>query len=122
MWPACNVRDLKLWSDVYLGMNLTSNSIDFPLQSPTNAHIPPSLPANNIPSHNSNSHPSGGSCSSTVVTNGNTGAACMNGQSGIASTVAAMTKTRSYGDLIGAAEFCPIVRRCSDPSITVDLK
>lgn len=36
---------------------------------------------------------------------------------------AAMTKTRSYGDLMGAAEPCPTsqVRRSSDPNITIDL-
>lgn len=79
LWPACNVRDLHLWTEVYIGsLETDSNAECMPCstqtdQTTTEVHSPP------------------------------------------------MTKTRSYGDLMGAAEPCPnLMRRSSDPNITLD--
>lgn len=117
LWPATNVRDLKIWKDIYLGFSTSTNTDCLPtppsilsaLPTPSSASlcpIDPSLPVNN--SRN---------VVNTVRSNGERalplGCTACNG--------ASMTKTRSYGDLMGAAGLCPIVRRCSDPSITSDV-
>lgn len=74
LWPQCNVRDLQLWSEVYLG------SLETDETSCGSCPGPPGL----LPPH--------------------------------------MTKTRSYGDLKNAFDACPSqFRRCSDPSITLDM-
>ncbi|XP_044260545.1 myotubularin-related protein 3 isoform X1 [Tribolium madens] len=78
LWPQCNVRDLQLWREVYLGSWESNFSTDGGSGSCPG-------PPETSPSH--------------------------------------MTKTRSYGDLINAADVCPNqFRRSSDPSINIDKK
>ncbi|RZC39674.1 myotubularin-related protein 3, partial [Asbolus verrucosus] len=78
LWPQCNVRDLQLWHEVYLGSWEANFSTDGGSGSCPG-------PPESSPSH--------------------------------------MTKTRSYGDLINAADVCPSqFRRSSDPSINIDKK
>lgn len=80
LWPACNVRDLHLWTEVYIGS----------LETDSNSECMPSaVQQTEQPADEVHSPP--------------------------------MTKTRSYGDLMGAAEPCPYpMRRSSDPNITID--
>jgi myotubularin-related protein 3/4 len=78
LWPQCNVRDLHLWHEVYLGSWEANFSTDGGSGSCPG-------PPESSPSH--------------------------------------MTKTRSYGDLINAADVYPSqFRRSSDPSINIDKK
>ncbi|XP_018323498.1 myotubularin-related protein 4 isoform X3 [Agrilus planipennis] len=78
LWPKINVRDLRLWSEVYLGSLETQRVSE---SGPNSSH----------------SGPPG-------------------------STLNHMTKTRSYGDLMCAADLCQdVIRRKSDPNIVVDL-
>jgi myotubularin-related protein 3/4 len=94
LWPACNVRDLVLWSKVYLGVVETNLS-----QSPSTGASVQQGP----------------------------GAAVLNGDcavahhSGPVSSSAPVGKTRSYDDLLAAAEHATQMhRRSSDPSIVLD--
>lgn len=77
LWPQCNVRDLQLWAEVYLGSLEIQNMVD-------------------------------------------TGSGACPGPPSV--TLHQMTKTRSYGDLLCAADQCRTTnRRKSDPSITLDI-
>lgn len=94
LWPACNVRDLVLWSKVYLGAVETNH----PLSPNTGASMQQG--------------------SSAAVLNGDCAAAHY---SGPVSSSAPVGKTRSYDDLLAAAEHATQMhRRSSDPSIALD--
>lgn len=87
LWPSCNVRDLVLWREVYLGsVEIMASSLNSDI--PVNESTEDKIPANNVGS------------SSTIV------------------------KTRSYGDLVAAADHSAggsSHRRLSDPNIALDI-
>ena len=94
LWPACNVRDLVLWSEVYLGVVETNHPL---------------------------------SPSTGVAMQQGSGAAVLNGDcaaahhSGPVTSSAPVGKTRSYDDLLAAAEHATQMhRRSSDPNIALD--
>jgi myotubularin-related protein 3/4 len=95
LWPSCNVRDLVLWSEVYLGAVETSQHSVSPSvvastqqSSGTAMNVDRSAP-----------HHSGPVMSPTAV-----------------------GKTRSYDDLLAAADHATQMhRRSSDPSIALDV-
>ncbi|GFG28834.1 hypothetical protein Cfor_03049 [Coptotermes formosanus] len=94
LWPACNVRDLVLWSEVYLG----AVEANHPLSPSTGASMQQG--------------------SGTAVLNGDCPAAH---HSGPVTSSAPVGKTRSYDDLLAAAEHATQMhRRSSDPSIALD--
>ncbi|KDR18504.1 myotubularin-related protein 3-like isoform X3 [Zootermopsis nevadensis] len=96
LWPSCNVRDLVLWSEVYLGAVETSQPL-----SPVGGAA-------------ATQHGSG------AALNGDHGSAH---HSGPASSSAPVGKTRSYDDLLAAADHATQMhRRSSDPSIALDTK
>lgn len=98
LWPKCNVRDMQLWSEVYLGsleMDMSSSMMMMMMM--------------------------GAEITTTTTTTGCNGAACPGPPSD--DSEPPMTKTRSYGDLQNAAfdAVSSQFRRSSDPSITVDI-
>lgn len=95
LWPSCNVRDLVLWSEVYLGAVETSQPLS------------PTVGVAAVVQQGSG-----------AALNGDHGAAH---HSGPASSPAPVGKTRSYDDLLAAADHATQMhRRSSDPSITLD--
>lgn len=95
LWPSCNVRDLVLWSEVYLGAVETSQH-----------SVSPSVVT-------STQQDSG------VALNGDRSAAHHNGS---ITSSAPVGKTRSYDDLLAAADHATQMhRRSSDPSIALDM-
>ncbi|PSN38099.1 Myotubularin-related protein 3 [Blattella germanica] len=96
LWPSCNVRDLLLWSEVYLGAVETR---------------PPPSP-------------------SIVATSAQQGSgSALNGEhasghhNGPSPSPAPVGKTRSYDDLLAAAEHASQTqRRSSDPNIAIEPK
>ncbi|XP_023704302.1 myotubularin-related protein 3 isoform X4 [Cryptotermes secundus] len=96
LWPSCNVRDLVLWSEVYLGAVETSHQ-----------SVAPSVGA-------STQQGSG------AALNGDRSAAH---HTGPITSPAPVGKTRSYDDLLAAADHATQMhRRSSDPSIALDTK
>ncbi|XP_067014667.2 myotubularin-related protein 3 isoform X2 [Anabrus simplex] len=91
LWPSCNVRDLVLWSEVYLGAGET-----------------PSTTAGVGRAFTGSSNLGAGSDDDAPV---------------VAPTSPQLSKTRSYDDLLAAAEHTgDMQRRSSDPSISLDNK
>lgn len=94
LWPSCNVRDLVLWSEVYLGAVETSQPLS--------------------PGSGTTAVQQG----SVAALNGDHGASH---HTGPAPSPAPVGKTRSYDDLLAAADHATQMhRRSSDPSITLD--
>lgn len=98
LWPQCNVRDLRHWTEIYLG------SLETQAGGSNTAEVPTA---------------NGGVASGT--------SSCPSSMGGTSATDASgaqqqhMTKTRSYGDLPHASDPPGThVRRCSDPNIIVD--
>lgn len=112
LWPSCNVRDLKVWSELYLGSAdraiSTLSTASAPVNTVTTTHSAPGsvVGSSNVPNGDT-SDP--GDVDDTNLSNG-------------------FVKTRSYDDLITACDerdgHCSHAdqpRRCSDSSINVDL-
>lgn len=112
LWPSCNVRDLKVWSELYLGSTdratSTLSTASTPITTVTTTHSAPGsvVGSSNVPNEDT-SDP--GDIDDTNLSNG-------------------LVKTRSYDDIITACDerdgHCSHVdqtRRCSDSSINVDL-
>ncbi|KAJ9581268.1 hypothetical protein L9F63_023540 [Diploptera punctata] len=96
LWPSCNVRDLILWSEVYLGAVETR---------------PPPSPS--IVATSAQQNP-------VATLNGEHSTVHHNGPS---SSPAPVGKTRSYDDLLAVAEHASQThRRSSDPNISLEPK
>ncbi|KAE8744447.1 hypothetical protein FOCC_FOCC008922 [Frankliniella occidentalis] len=113
LWPSCNVRDLHVWSELYLGSpdraTSTLSAAPAPVNTVTTTH---SAPGSVVGS--SNAAHSDGSATEDLESSGRS-----NG----------FVKTRSYDDIITACDereshssLVDQPRRCSDSSINVDLK
>ncbi|XP_049792985.1 myotubularin-related protein 3 isoform X1 [Schistocerca nitens] len=101
LWPSFSVRDLVLWSEVYLG---TSESTATP-------HAGSEASSTSVPL-------SGGMIVGADVTSQGDSGHSSGANSGVPTSP--LPKTRSYGDLMVAADHRS-QRRSSDPSIAVDL-
>ncbi|XP_069700991.1 phosphatidylinositol-3,5-bisphosphate 3-phosphatase MTMR3 isoform X2 [Periplaneta americana] len=96
LWPSCNVRDLVLWSEVYLGAVESSHS----LSPSVGASVAQQGPGATLNGEHSTAH-----------------------HNGTSSSPAPVGKTRSYDDLLAAADHATQMhRRSSDPSIALDSK
>lgn len=94
LWPSCNLRDLVLWSEVYLGAVETSHQ-----------SVAPSVSAS---AQQGSGAALNGDCSAAHHT-------------GPVASPAPVGKTRSYDDLLAAADHATQMhRRSSDPSIALD--
>ncbi|XP_046386116.1 myotubularin-related protein 3 isoform X1 [Ischnura elegans] len=113
LWPSCNVRDLVLWSEVYLGGGIGSSSSLMGrdgVRGPSaeinrSNHTGPPAPGNSAP-----------------ILMGVRGALEeADVDPGVAESSSNLPKTRSYDDLIAGVEMQSQPpqqqRRCSDPSI-----
>uniref|UniRef100_A0A182YAL2 Lateral signaling target protein 2 homolog n=1 Tax=Anopheles stephensi TaxID=30069 RepID=A0A182YAL2_ANOST len=131
LWPAHNVRDLRLWTEVYLGswgghnQQSASEVADYPTAS-----VPPSgggsdvvsavVGVRSIGAGVDTAGPTGGAPSVVnVVVDGmastaSVASSCSPEQNG------SMTKTRSYSDIKEATSGGVMTRRSSDPSMTLD--
>jgi myotubularin-related protein 3/4 len=95
LWPSCNVRDLVLWGEVYLGAVETSQHSVSPIVVASTQQ------------------------GSGTAVNGDRSAAH---HSGPVVSPAPVGKTRSYDDLLAAADHATQMhRRSSDPSIALDM-
>ncbi|XP_053679949.1 myotubularin-related protein 4 [Anopheles nili] len=134
LWPAHNVRDLRLWTEVYLGswgghnQQSASESVDYPAASVSavGPNVASAVVAVGIRSVGTGVEKPTGS----IVVGGS---ASVNGVGGIgvkssAASASAtspeqngsMTKTRSYSDIKEATSGGIMTRRSSDPSMIVD--
>ncbi|XP_049301044.1 uncharacterized protein LOC125774823 isoform X2 [Anopheles funestus] len=129
LWPAHNVRDLRLWTEVYLGswgghnQQSASEVADYPTASVPSGGSDVVSAVGGVRSIGSGNDPTGsipvgvGSSSVNVVVDGMATASvtgCSPEQNG------SMTKTRSYSDIKEATSGSGMTRRSSDPSMTLD--
>uniref|UniRef100_A0A4Y0BK81 Lateral signaling target protein 2 homolog n=2 Tax=Anopheles funestus TaxID=62324 RepID=A0A4Y0BK81_ANOFN len=129
LWPAHNVRDLRLWTEVYLGswgghnQQSASEVADYPTASVPSGGSDVVSAVGGVRSIGSVNDPTGsipvgvGSSSVNVVVDGMATASvtgCSPEQNG------SMTKTRSYSDIKEATSGSGMTRRSSDPSMTLD--
>ncbi|XP_050067962.1 uncharacterized protein LOC126556627 isoform X2 [Anopheles maculipalpis] len=131
LWPAHNVRDLRLWTEVYLGswgghnQQSASEVADYPTASSVPSGggsdvVSAVVGVRSIGSGVDTTGTSGGATSVNVVvdgipsTTGSVASSCSPEQNG------SMTKTRSYSDIKEATSGGVMTRRSSDPSMTLD--
>uniref|UniRef100_A0A182K188 phosphatidylinositol-3,5-bisphosphate 3-phosphatase n=1 Tax=Anopheles christyi TaxID=43041 RepID=A0A182K188_9DIPT len=130
LWPAHNVRDLRLWTEVYLGSwgghNQPSPAevTDYPTTTVSAGGaevVPGPVGIRSIGSSVVDTGPGitvgGGSASVNVVV---AGMATSSTPSSSPEANGSMTKTRSYSDIKEATSGGVMTRRSSDPSMTLD--
>uniref|UniRef100_A0AAG5CVR9 Lateral signaling target protein 2 homolog n=1 Tax=Anopheles atroparvus TaxID=41427 RepID=A0AAG5CVR9_ANOAO len=124
LWPAHNVRDLRLWTEVYLGswggnQQCASDAADYPPANPISLEPPNShvgLPVAGRRSVIEGGIIGGSVGEPSVVTVVGNGVSAGGGQD----LNGSMTKTRSYSDIKEATCGGAMARRSSDPNMTVD--
>ncbi|XP_058129648.1 myotubularin-related protein 4 [Anopheles coustani] len=121
LWPAHNVRDLRLWSEVYLGswggnQQCASDAAEYPPANPV-GHTTDTTAVG----------PAAGrrGVEGSIITVGEPSVVAVGSNGGVAAAGGqdlngSMTKTRSYSDIKEATSGGAMARRSSDPNMTVD--
>ncbi|XP_035782619.1 myotubularin-related protein 4-like isoform X4 [Anopheles albimanus] len=135
LWPAHNVRDLRLWTEVYLGswgggQQQPSSSEDYPGAALTGPSVTAVPIAASTGGDSSTAGDGGDSGSLGPVVNGTGPGQVAAGSAAEQNGSGSMTKTRSYSDIKeaingpdsanGGAIASALARRSSDPNMTVD--